>query len=191
MRVYIGPYKKWWGPYQLANLLQKVGVSEDRCDKIGGWLADTRIYDLCQWYDYRNKRKIKVVIHDYDTYNMDSTLCLIIAPMLRKLKEQKPGAPFVDDEDVPTELASSSAPPLTQDQKDVGETDANYFKRWEYVLDEMIWAFEQDEKLFLYDIDPEEIFNYDFSEGSEYDKYHKRRQNGFRLFGKYYSGLWT
>ena len=31
----------------------------------------------------------------------------------------------------------------------------------------------------------------DVKEDSEFSKYHKRKQNGFRLFGKYYSGLWT
>ena len=60
MKVYIGPYRNWWGPYQLANLLQKVGVSDDRCDKIGEWLSDTWVDDLCQWIDSKEKRKIKV-----------------------------------------------------------------------------------------------------------------------------------
>mgnify|MGYP003346662378 CR=1 FL=1 len=27
--------------------------------------------------------------------------------------------------------------------KDIGEIDNNHFKRWNYILDEMIWAFEQ------------------------------------------------
>ena len=191
MKVYIGPYRNWWGPYQLANLLQKVGVSDDRCDKIGEWLSDTWVDNFCQWIDFKKKRKIKVRIDSYDTWNADSTLSIIIAPMLRQLKEHKCGAPFVDDEDVPTELTSTSAPPLTQDQLDVGEVDSNHFKRWDYILDEMIWAFEQDEKFIVYGIDPEEKFDYDFSEDSEFSKYHKRKQNGFRLFGKYYSGLWT
>ena len=184
MKVYIGPYRNWWGPYQLANLLQKVGVSDDRCDKIGEWLADTWVDDLCQWIDFKKNRKIKVRIDSYDTWNADSTLSIIIAPMLRQLKEQKCGAPFVDDEDVPTELTSTSAPPLTQDQLEVGDVDSNHFKRWDYILDEMIWAFEQDEKFIVYGIDPEEKFDYDFSEDSEFSKYHKRKQNGFRLFGK-------
>jgi hypothetical protein len=29
MRVKIGPYRNWVGPYQLADLLQKFGVSKD------------------------------------------------------------------------------------------------------------------------------------------------------------------
>ena len=99
MKVYIGPYRNWWGPYQLANLLQKVGVSDDHCDKIGEWLSDTWVDDLCQWIDSKKKRKIKVRIDSYDTWNADSTLSIIIAPMLRQLKEHKCGAPFVDDED--------------------------------------------------------------------------------------------
>ncbi len=42
---------------------------------------------------------------------MDYTLSHIVVPMLKQLKETKHGAPFVDDEDVPEELKSTSAPP--------------------------------------------------------------------------------
>ena len=35
MKVYIGPYKEWWGVYQLADLLKKVNVSQNRCEEIG------------------------------------------------------------------------------------------------------------------------------------------------------------
>lgn len=66
MKIYIGPYKNWWGPYQIADLLQKVGVSEDRCEKIGEWLANTRLMDFCQWVDSKRKRNIKVRIDEED-----------------------------------------------------------------------------------------------------------------------------
>ena len=48
-------------------------------------------------------------------------------------------APLVDDEDVPEELRSTAAPAKENDW----DVDENHFKRWDWVLDEMIWAFEQ------------------------------------------------
>jgi molybdopterin molybdotransferase len=43
-----------------------------------------------------------------------------------------------DDIDVPEELRSTSAPPKENEY----DTDANHFARWDWVMDEMIFAFE-------------------------------------------------
>ena len=174
MKVYIGPYKNWIGPYQLADLLQKVGVSEDRCGKLGSWLADTQLSTFCNWIDNKRLRNIQVRIDKYDTWSMDSTLAYIILPMLKQIKETKHGAPNIDDKDVPKKLRSTSAPV----KENEWDTDDNWFDRWDWVLDEMIWAFSQ--------VNHEQLFMNDNST----DSYGKRMQNGFRLFGKYYSGLW-
>jgi hypothetical protein len=101
-------------------------------------------------------REENIVIHPYDTWNMDHTLALIILPMLKQLKATKHGAPLVDDEDVPDSLKSTSAPPKANDW----DTDENHFKRWDYVLDEMIWAFQHEvdddwEDLFFQDEEPQ------------------------------------
>jgi hypothetical protein len=128
---------------------------------------------------------------------MDSTLSYIIHPMLVQLKETKHGAPFTDDDDVPKELRSWMAGPKENDY----DTDGNHFKRWDYILDEMIWAFAQE----LKDDDEDEFF--DHSESSEVkdwnekmsklkvdyaglEAHQKRKANGYRLFGKYYQNLW-
>ena len=79
-----------------------------------------------------------VKIDRYDTWSMDSTLAPIILPMLKQLKKDKHGAPFVDDEDVPEELKSTSAPAKENEY----DTDAHHFARWDWVMDEMIFAFE-------------------------------------------------
>jgi len=168
MKVYIGPYKKSGG-----------------------------------------ERTIRVQIHDYDTFSMDVTLAHIITPMLKKLRDDKCGAPYVDNEDVPDNLRCYANDPSP-------DVDENHFARWDYVLNEMIFAFES--KL----TDWEDQFHsgecdfewkqldssLDDTDGEHYRLHHgpnhthvfdeegwramnSRIENGFRLFGKYYSGLWT
>jgi len=91
-------------------------------------------------YPSGNKeRKVNIRIDKYDTWSMDHTLALIIHPMLIQLKATIHGAPWTEDEDVPDELKSTAAPP----KENEWDTDANHFKRWEWILDEMIWAFER------------------------------------------------
>lgn len=85
------------------------------------------------------ERKISVKIDPFDTWSMDHTLSLIIHPLLVQLKATTHGAPMVDDEDVPEELRSTSAPKPEKEY----DTDDNFHKRWDWVLDEMIWAFAQ------------------------------------------------
>jgi hypothetical protein len=152
-----------------------------------------------------------VKIDRYDTWSMDHTLADIILPMLKQLRESKHGAPFVDDEDVPEELKSTSAPV----KENEWDTDDNHFKRWDWVLDEMIFSFEcknddsweekfrsgkmdkktvackwdDNGKATMYEwIDgPNHTYKCDY-EGMKVVQ--KRITNGFRLFGKYYEGLW-
>ena len=94
---------------------------------------------LYNWFGYSPKQKTSIRIDRWDTWSMDHTLAHIVLPMLVQLKETKHGSPFVDDEDVPEELRSTSAPPKENDY----DTDDNHHKRWDWVMDEMIWAFEQ------------------------------------------------
>ena len=217
MKIYIGPYKNWVGPYQIADILKIVGVSEDRCHKIGTWLSetsageDTILSKFCNWIHTKQERDISVRIDRYDTWSMDSTLAMIILPMLKQLKDDKHGAPFVDDKDAPKEFRSTSAPK----KKHEWDTDDNHFKRWDWVLDEMIWAFEQktidwEEQFYSGEHDhiwipgdkldekgeplthtmekgPKDTFKIDMV-GMK--KHQKRMKNGFALFGKYYEGLW-
>ena len=241
MKVYIGPYKSWFGPYQLAEKIlfwipkekDEYGFprTADRVHNFGEWLAhgsiapepevgemgkwgedrhETWIYKLLRWIDSKRQRKVQVRIDRWDTWSMDDTLALIILPMLKQLRENKHGAPYVKDEDVPEHLRSTEAPALTEEEKNVHAPDENHFKRWDWVLNEMIFAFEN-----TVDDSWEEQFttgNYDYQsikqENGTYlmvhgpnhtaetdwearKAYAQRIQNGFRLFGTYYSGLWT
>lgn len=188
MKVVIGPYRKWIGVYQICDLLQYVGVSEDRCNKIGKALSETWIQDFLTWIDSFKKRKIKVHIDYYDTWNADDTLAQIIYPVLVRFKEEVHGAPVVDDEDVPDHLKSTSAPP----KKNEWDTDDNHFARWDYVLDEMIFAFgsvvdgTSDFTHDMYKTDDSYVYDREL-----YNKNYDRIKNGMRLFGKYYFSLWN
>lgn len=205
MRVYIGPYVKWWGPYQLAELVPF--VSEDTHDKIGDFLDKTWVKNICEWFYPKQERKIKIRIDKYDTWNMDHTLALIILPMLKQLKATKQGSPLVDDEDIPEHMRHSCP--------EYYETDDPWIHyKWEWVLNEMIWAFEQElddswEDQFVHgesDIEWIIVSGKEEDDSAMYEmkqknpdywvdregikQYNDRINNGFRLFGKYYRGLW-
>jgi hypothetical protein len=153
---------------------------------------------------------------------MDHTLAYIILPMLKQLQETKHGSAMVDDEDVPEELRQAPLPKRKRKKNDVRGTlqvhalemddeHSMIHKKWEWVLGEMIWSFEQKVK----DDDESEFFDHsayekdngktnhekwfeDMSDGKSKLKvdwvglkaHQERKANGYRLFGKYYEGLW-
>lgn len=201
MKVYLSKYRYHWiSPYTVLEKVffwREIDYDEPIIDK---W--SDRLTPICQGIqkvlDFIHPKINYVKIDRWDTWSMDYTLSFIVVPMLKQLKETKHGAPFVDDEDVPEELKSTSAPPKENDY----DTDDNHFKRWDWALNEMIWAFEQN-----LDHDSEDKF-FDHAEWDEKEKdfgknLHKikidqpglkahqdRKANGFRLFGKFYQGLW-
>ena len=147
----------------------------------------------------KTKRKISVQIDKWDTWNSDHTLALIIASLLQKMKEDKQGAPNIDDTDVPEHLRSTAATPT----ENAWDTDDNWHLRWDYVLDEMLWAMQQ----IASDENGESQF-YDHSEVDETKglmhrvnsikidheglaAYQARVQKGCELFGKYFQSLWS
>jgi hypothetical protein len=201
VKVYLSKYRYHWiSPYTVLEKVffwREIEYDEPIIDK---W--SDRLTPICQGIqkvlDFIHPKINYVKIDRWDTWSMDYTLSHIIVPMLKQLKETKHGSPFVDDEDVPEELKSTSAPPKENDY----DIDENHFKRWDWALNEMIWAFEQN----LDDKSEEKFF--DHAEWDEKEKdfgknLHKikidqvglkahqdRKANGFRLFGKYYQGLW-
>jgi len=244
MKIKIGPYKNWFGPYQLAQAIlfwipkekDEYGYphTANRVHNFGEWLAhgsvlpepavgdertwgddrpDTWIYKLLQWIDKKKKRKIVVHIDRWDTWNMETTLGYIVRPMLKQLRDKKHGAPYVEDEDVPEHLRSTAAPALTEEEKNNGHTDDLFFKRWDWVMDEMIFAFESLDGGVNADWEDQFTtgeYDYRFKKIEENGTsemvrgpnhtaetdwegrkaYAERVANGFRLFGKYYQSLW-
>jgi hypothetical protein len=240
MKVYIGPYKNWVGPYQIAEALcfwakpveDEYGFKRkpDWVHNFGTWLShgttkeeivesknapETWLLKLCQWIESKRNRKSYIKIDKYDTWSMDHTLAMIVLPMLKQLKDKKHGAPFVEDEDVPEEMKSTSAPAKENEY----DTDKNHFKRWDWALDEMIFAFtcknddswqeefrsgvhdlvwkpvdkngnevfKKDAMLFQMGHGPNDTYRCDYDGMKVVET---RIQNGFRLFGKYYQSLW-
>jgi hypothetical protein len=201
VKVYLSKYRYHWiSPYTVLEKVffwREIEYDEPIIDK---W--SDRLAPICQGIqkvlDFIHPKINYVKIDRWDTWSMDHTLSFIIVPMLKQLKETKHGAPCTDDEDAPEELKSTSAPP----RENEWDTDENHFKRWDWILNEMIWAFEQN-----LSYDSEEKF-FDHAEWDEKEKdfgknLHKikidqvglkahqdRKKNGFRLFGKYYQGLW-
>ncbi len=161
-------------------------------------------------------RKISVEIDDYDVWNLDTTLALIIHPALIKMRASAHGSPNVSDDDVPEELKSTSAPAKINED----DIDDNFHKRWEWALDEMIFAFDeilQDRAFELFSTGKHDIIwkplddnqnetsedkakFYEMTKGLKdtyqldkvgFDEFNARIQNGLRLFGVYYRNLWT
>jgi hypothetical protein len=213
MKVKIGPYINWVGPYQIADAIfwwqdkySDTCLWAQRANRFGNWLAerkdgsDTYLMQFCNWVQSVRKRQVYVKLDKYDTWNMNHTLALITLPMLKQLKATKHGAPTVEDSDVPSPLRST-APGAKDKCENEWDIDDNHFFRWDYVLNEMIWAFEQEsddnsEDQF-YD-HGEKIPGEDLMASVERMKvdneglkaHYARKQNGFRLFGKYYQNLW-
>ena len=211
MKINIGPYRNRWTTLRFEQCYIRIkygnkqvpywnGVNLVAIEGIGDletgdWLDRSvqKISDI--WQDILNltvnkiidgtDRTVKVRIDTYDTWSMDDTLALIILPMLKQLQKSTHSSCQVDDADVPEELRSTMVP----DVDDYG-IDGNYHKRWEWVLNEMIWSFEQivdedhDSQFFDHSVTP---CVYD-KEG--HVKHSERIQRGTMLFGKYYQGLW-
>lgn len=222
MKVNIGPYRNWYSSrnfneyyYKVKYLKPSWEVSESEYD----W-CDKFFEKFCDFIDvlltpvnaiaYRD-RKIKIHIDDYDAWNADHTLALVAYPLLQKLKETKQGTASVDIKDLPKSFVYVKT-----------ESDIKGFTysetAWEYILDEMIWAFKQiiDEyaEEDQYIENPDQLTHsftkldngssrIDFNIQKDPNKppykrndeaikvYQERISNGLILFGKYYRSLWN
>lgn len=163
--------------FMSSNDFDKIDVLFEKMDKIIQFVYDYTINKLLEY----KKRKIEVKIHDYDIYSADTTLAYIILPVLQKLKENKHGSPYVNLEDVPEYLHPTKEE--LEEYKKYGTTDSKYFERWEYVLDHMIWSFDQVIKENNFEID-------NFKDCEEYKAHNEKVDYGLRMFGKYYRALW-
>jgi hypothetical protein len=218
MKVYISKYRDHWlSPYTICERIcwwREIDYDEpwvQRANKVLG-----PVMGLWQSFlDTVHPPINYVKIDNYDTWSMDTTLTPIILPMLKQLKETKHGAPFTEDEDVPERLRSTT-PAAQKAKKNDWDTDGNHFRRWDWIMDEMIWAFDQladdswEEQYFsgksnIIWVPSKELdakgkpVTYEMKKGPgdtrKYDKkgymkHSARIDNGTRLFGKYFRSLW-
>jgi hypothetical protein len=209
MKVYMNkPKDNWLSPYTIVekivfwreiNYDEPLVVNIIKYTKLD-WFCSV-LFDVRQFFN-RDIRYVK--IDPWDTWSMDHTLTRIILPMLKQLKKDKHGAPHVDNEDVPPNLKDKR-----KVQPKNGETDKNYFKRWDWVMDQMIWSFTElskDDWAAPFWTGKADHVWVDLPEGGAqlkhgpkhtlkfdkrgHDKHWARIQNGLRLFGKYYTSLW-
>jgi hypothetical protein len=237
MKIYLSNYRDHWiSPYtmldyaffwtdwskcnrdnSLASALDRDRKYIDRPDWVERWSDRlVPVSQAIQWvWDLVHPKIEYVKIDRWDTWSMDHTLAHIVLPMLKQLKATKHGSPFVDDEDVPEHLRSTAAPA----KENEWDTDANHFLRWDWVMDEMIFAFEckvddswedafrsGEHDILWVPVDvhgnevPKGDHKYTEMRRGPNDTYQcdydgmkvveTRIQNGFRLFGRYYQGLW-
>jgi len=225
MKVYLSGYRSYWiSPYTVMEYIF-FWTDWSKCGRNKGVIADEDYVDHPAWVEKCTKYikpfcsaiqtvldfihpPIKYVkIDRYDTWSMDYTLSYIILPMLKQLRDESHGSPWIDDEDVPAELRSKkkrtkksrhSNPDIQMLESD---EDDMIHKRWKWVLDEMIWAFEQktlddpESKFFDYTDSGDKLPWDENYVGPKVDwdglnAHNERKRNAFRLFGKYYENLW-
>jgi len=225
MKIYKSNYRNHWvSPYIILEKVffwREIDYDEPLIEKLSNFLNPFSV----AWHkflDFVHPQINYVKIDRWDTWSMDNTLADIILPMLKQLKETKHGSPTVDDDDMPDHLRGTT----TEDwdaqhtfdfyrEHQIQEGERDIHARWDWVMDEMIFAFEhhvddtweeafrsgehdmihvpcewyEDGRPKLYSIEkgPNDTYVCDY-EGM--NKVYKRMENGFRLFGKYYRGLW-
>ena len=243
MKIYISKYRDHWiSPYTMLDYMffwtDWSKCSRDRSVRtieqernyieppewVDRWADRLEpISSAIQWIGERIYPRVEYVkIDQWDTWNMDRTLALIVLPMLKQFKEKKHGSPFVDLEDVPEHLRTTNTEEYDEQSTfdfyrdhEVKEGDCDIHARWEWVMDEMIFAFEHhlddswqekyrsgvidwnsvpckwDENgnatLYKMENGPNHTYECDYE---AIENIQKRIDNGFRLFGKYYRGLW-
>ena len=106
------------------------------------------------------KSEVNVSIDPQDIWDLDSCLAEIIVPALQRFRKETHSYPaeFADDNEG--------------------------FKKWEALLDKMIWSFEQAIDGYNQEIDKKR-FDMDAQK-----QYIKEVQEGIDLFAKYYMNLW-
>jgi hypothetical protein len=212
MKVYLSNYRNHWlSPYVILKTICFWEKDEDRIYNLNEEVNNPYVKwvnflnPICVvWQkvlDFIRPRFNYVKIDQWDTWSMDHTLAHIIHPMLVQLQKDKHGAPYTEDDDVPEYLRSYMAQP----KENEWDTDSLHFMRWDWILGEMIWSFEQE----LKDDDENQFFDHSecgdekfpWNKNGQYisklkfdkeglEAHQKRKANGFRLFGRYYQNLW-
>jgi len=152
MKIWIGGYRnhwntqdaeRWWYKARYDKYDWEIKIKDrdalDRAFEKTMEIWQTAVCGPVNWIKNKIPRVQIIKIDNYDTWSADATLTPIILPLLKQLKATQHGAPCTDDNDVPDNLRSDMAPT----KENEWDTDSNHFLRWDWILGEMIWAFEQ------------------------------------------------
>lgn len=211
MKVKIGNYTNFIGPYQIAEkILFWMDRYDDRVHNFGTLLDEKvpGLTKLCQWIHSKQKRTIKVKLDRWDSWSADHTLALVILPVLKQLRATKHGCPWTEHSDGPWYYR------FTPTAEHNGDDKGSYnHERWDWIMDEMIWTFEQlvdddDSWESRYHHGNHDIVWKPCEDRPEYSemtkgpkdthwwdkdgamKHQEKINNGLRLFGRYYLNLW-
>ena len=214
MKIYTNkPRDHWVSPYRIC---EKVCFWRE-IDYDEPWVRKTNkvLEPVCTlWMNFLDIIHPKVnyiQIDRWDSWSLEHTLSPIILPLLKQLKETKHGSPFIDNEDVPKKLWDKGLKSNrgTYGNPDIhkinDKLDKNFHNRFDYILNEMIWTFEQ---LSMDDHEGQFYTHMTKTKGWESDEdidksirdikvdrkgleaHNARIENGLRLFGRYYRSLW-
>lgn len=237
MKIYLSkPRYHWISPYKFIDLVF-FWTDWSKCSRSKDYIPDEKYVDHPKWVEklVEKLEPVSVVIQkvldkihpevnyvkiDYwDVWSMDHTLSPIILPMLKQLKKVKHGSGYVDLEDVPPELRYTTHEDWDDNHcfdfyhaEDVVKKECDVHTRYDWLLDELIWTFEQladdnnGEDQFWIEHGEIDWDKYPEDEGktskplrwkkeSKVDweglrKHQERVRNGLKLFGKYYQTLW-
>ena len=221
MKIYTSKYRSHWiSPYTILEKVffwREIDYDEPIIERLKN-ILNPFCTAWMKFLDFVHPRINYIKIDYWDVWSMDSTLSPIILPMLKQLKEVKHGSPFVDLEDVPENLRYTTKEDWDSqksfdfyNEHEFKEGEADIHTRWNWVLDEMIFAFEHlvddswendfcsgeidhvfvpcedNPKLSTMEDGPNHTWKCDYD---GMNKVNERINNGLRLFGKYYRGLW-
>lgn len=161
------------------------------------WLSVV-VTPINRWIYERRDRKIEVNVDRYDIWSADVTLAHVIYPVLVELRKNQQGYPLSSESDLPEEVLSLSPE-----------------EQWNWILDEMIWAFDQirsddadaefyhnEDQLDMKFVDDNGTSSLQIEHQKDPSKpkywvdkeglslYNDRISRGTALFGKYFRSLW-
>lgn len=197
MFVFLGKYSDQFNIYSVSCIIAKLsGINESKIpDAFYNFLSsgfdtssdhETVFTKTINYIGAKlHTKPIKIVhVTDRDLWSADNLMATVIVQVLKKYRATaRQGAPFVRLFDVPDHLLPETLVEF-ENQLD-GDENTKFFKRWDYVLDEMIYAFEFITK------------NHDFIEDHIDDTYlstiqnRERCNNGLMLFARYFQHIAT
>ena len=132
---------------------------------------------------YLSETKVKA--DSYDSWNGDQTIAYVAASVVQQVITDSHGWKYVDAEDLPQEMREEYEAAKVNEDDDVVKAG------WMWVLNEMLFALVEIRDCGPTDPcnEPNVKINEEFA--NRIYAYEARVQNGCRLFGVYFQGLWT